>query len=111
MKRGSVSYSARLAARLYSSGRRTTHEIILRTVNSYREGRNPVRKGSEGRPRSIQEDVAEDLSTVCLIERRTGVSKSQAQRILKRYEYYPYYNQRVQTLLSNDYSIQFQFPY
>ncbi|VEN56770.1 unnamed protein product, partial [Callosobruchus maculatus] len=35
--------------------------------------------------------VAEDpFTSVRFIERRTGVSKSQAQRILKRYEYHPY---------------------
>ncbi|VEN39550.1 unnamed protein product, partial [Callosobruchus maculatus] len=54
--------------------------------------------------------VAEDPSTsVRLIERRTGVSKSQAQRILKRYEYNPYHIQRVQTLLSSDYTTRVSF--
>nr|CAI5867625.1 unnamed protein product [Callosobruchus analis] len=118
--RGSLSYNARVAARLsserYPNRRRTTHEIILRTVNSYREGRNPGRKGSGGRPRSTQEDevvleeVAKDPSTsLRLIERRTGVSKSQAQRILKRYEYHPYHIQRVQMLLSSNYAKRVSF--
>ncbi|VEN38015.1 unnamed protein product, partial [Callosobruchus maculatus] len=68
------------------------------------------------RPRSTQEDevvleqVAEDPSTsVRLIERRTGESKSQAQRILKRYEYHPYHIQRVQTLFSSDYAKRVSF--
>nr|CAH7761982.1 unnamed protein product [Callosobruchus chinensis] len=91
-----------LYSETYPSRRRTTHGIILRTINSYREGRNPGRKCSKGRPRTSQEDqvvlhqVAEDPTTsVRLIERRTVVAKSQAQRILKRYEYHI---QRVQTL-------------
>ncbi|VEN57917.1 unnamed protein product, partial [Callosobruchus maculatus] len=69
-----------------------------------------------GRPRSTQEDevvleqVAEDPSTsVRFIERRTGVSKSQAQRILKRYEYHLYHIQRVQTLLSSEMLHVFRF--
>nr|CAI5821281.1 unnamed protein product [Callosobruchus analis] len=81
-----ISYNARLAARLYSerypNRRRITLEIILRTVNSYLEGRNPDRKGSEGTPRSTQEDevvleqVAEHPSTsVRVIEQLTGVTK------------------------------------
>ncbi|VEN50929.1 unnamed protein product, partial [Callosobruchus maculatus] len=68
------------------------------------------------RLRSTQEDevvleqVAEDPSTsIRFIERRTGVSKSQAQRILKRYEYDPYHIQRVQTLLSSDYATRVSF--
>lgn len=112
--RGNVSYSASLAARLYAerypNRTPTTYEIILRAVNAYREGRNPGQRGSQGRPQTVDDDVVleqvtEDPSTsVRLIERRTGVPKSSAQRILKRHQYYPYHIQRVQTLLTSDYA-------
>lgn len=117
--RGNVTYNARLAARLYSErypGRNpTTYEVILRVVNAYREGRLPGTGHSEGRPRTVDDEVvlqqvrAEPGTSVRIIERRTGVSKSSLQRVLKRHKYHPYHIQRVQTLLTSDYALRVEF--
>lgn len=112
--RGNVTYNARLAARLYSERypdrNPATYQVVLRVVNSYREGRLPGTSSREGRPRTVDEDVVleevrvEPGTSVRIIERRTGVPKSSAQRILSRYKYHPYHIQRVQTLLPTDYA-------
>lgn len=111
--RGNVTYNARLAARLYAARypNRTppTYEVILRVANAYREGRVPGIGARAGRPRTTDDDVVLDEvreepgTSVRIIERRTGIPKSSAHRILKRNRYYPYHIQRVQTLLTADY--------
>lgn len=112
--RGNVTYNARLAARLYAerypNRTPTNYEIILRVVNAYREGRVPGTRGpGAGRPRTVDDDVVLDEvrqepgTSVRIIERRTGIPKSSAHRILKRHRYHPYHITRVQTLLTSDY--------
>lgn len=70
---------------------------------------------AEGRPPTVDEhivleEVAQDPSTsVRVIQRRTGISKSTAHAILKRYQLHPYHVQRVQTLLPRDHLPRLQF--
>lgn len=117
--RGNVSYNARLAARLYleryPNRNPTNYEVILRTANAYREGRLPGTNSRSGRPRTIDDNVvleevrAEPGTSVRNIERRTGVPKSSAQRILNRNKYHPFHIQRVQTLQPTDYAPRVEF--
>lgn len=117
--RGIVSYNARSAARLYNqryaNRHATNHEIILRVVNAYRNGRRPGQAYAEGRPRTIDDDVVlnmvqrEPEISLRNIERRIGVNKSSAQRILKRHKYHAYHIQRLQTLLPTDYAPRVEF--
>lgn len=117
--RGNISYNARLAARLYSerypNRNPTSRNVILRVVNCYREGRLPGANGQAGRPHIVDDDVVleevreEPQISVRIIERRTGIPKSSAQRVLRRHKYHAYHIQRVQTLLPTDYAQRVQF--
>lgn len=79
--------------------------------NSYSRGRLPGGPNIDGgRPQgrnvhAVVGQVTEDPSTsVRVIERRTGIPKSTAHRILKKLRYHPYHVQKVQSLLSRDYA-------
>lgn len=87
------------------------HRMILRVHNSYMEGRIPGRR--TGRPsqmhdpgtvESVLEEVARDPSvSVRTIERRIGIPKSRAHRILQQEGFHPYHIQKVQQLKPADY--------
>lgn len=117
--RGGVSYSAREAARIYAERYPNRHHpaygVFLRVNNSYRQGRIPGGPRSEGRCQEhdvdvVEQEVLRDPSTsVRAIERRTGIAKSTAHRILKRLKYHPYHIQKVQSLLTRDYAPRVNF--
>lgn len=93
------------------------HRMILRTRDAYREGRLP---GTiPGRPaamsdpdlvNSVVEEVGRDSGvSVRGIERRIGVPKSQAHRILQKVGYHPFHIRKVQQLKPEDYERRLQF--
>ncbi|CAK1541447.1 unnamed protein product [Leptosia nina] len=108
--RGNASEAARLYREEVQNGGGSQpetwpdHRMILRVHNSYMEGRLPgVRSGRIRELRdpdtveSVLEEVAADSSiSVRTLERRIGVSKSQAHRILQQEGFHPYHIQRVQ---------------
>lgn len=115
--RGNASEAARLyRQQLQRSGepqpeRWPDHRMILRVHNSYMEGRVPSAR--IGRPLEMQEpdavgsvleEIGRDSSiSVRTLERRTGVPKSRAHRILQQERFHPYHLQKVQHLKPEDY--------
>lgn len=105
---GECRCNASVAARLYRERypnvqRHPDYRVFQNVHASYSEGRLPSVRTSGGRPQRDYDDIVlneiqNDPSTsVRAIEIATGVSKSNAHRILKRYKLHPYHVQRVQS--------------
>lgn len=108
---GNASRAAALYRERYPNLRHPDYRVFIRVHNSLCEGRLPgnrLSRASEGRPQrhsavEVLELVEEDSSTsTSQISRRTGIPKKSVHRILKRHQLYPYYSQRVQTLMPRD---------
>lgn len=117
---GECRCNASAAARLYRERypdveRHPDYRVFQNVHASYSEGRLPSARTAGGRPRADHDDVVlneveNDPSTsIRIIENATGVPKSIAHRILKRYELHPYHVQRVQSLLPRDYAPRIAF--
>ncbi|CAH1968807.1 unnamed protein product [Acanthoscelides obtectus] len=117
--RGGASYSARKAARIYAernpNRQHPAYGVFLRVHDAYSQGRFPGGPRSEGRPRRHNDDVVvehvttDPSTSLRAIERRTGIPRSSAHRILQTLRYHPYQMQKVQFVLNRDYAPRVQF--
>lgn len=93
------------------------YRMILRVHNAYLEGRSPgTRDGRMARMPNpdvvdaVVEEVERDPSTsVRIMSRRTGISKSQVHRTLRSVGYHPFHIRKVQQLKPEDYNRRIQF--
>lgn len=112
---GNSCAAARLYRERYPNLRHPDHRVFRNVHLAYSQGVLPGNRGGLGRPRGdYDEDVLQEIqndpsTSTRNIERNLGISKSVANRILRRYGYHPYHIQRVQALLPRDYPLRVQF--
>lgn len=117
---GNASAAATLYRERYPNARHPDYRVFTRVHQAYSEGRIPGTgvggPRSRGRPHNpvteeIVLDMVEEDPSISMpdIERRTGISKSTAHRIVKKFKLHPYHVTRVQTLLPRDYQARIVF--